>query len=400
MSRPRRFLFIVFSIVVIGTFIGSLASPAFRARARATAPLRDALLPPPTPVEITVLYSTEKEEWLKDMAAAFENEIPLVNGHPIKVNLKKLGSREMYLAVLDGSERPDVLSPASSLQISILEELSAAKFNRPIVRAADATICRSVVNSPLVLVAWKERADALWGSDPGRDLWPKVHAAVLDNTGWETYGHPEWGYVKFGHTSPLSSNSGFMTIVLLTYDFFNKTSGLSAAELLGSAAYQQWLIELEKTIGKFGDSTGNYMKEMVAYGPSMYDLIAVYEATAIEQAQNAVGRYGALRVYYPPANIMSDHPFCVLQAEWVTSEKAQASKLFIDFLLGKPAQEKALLQYGFRPADQTIPLDQTGSPFQRYAANGVRIDVGPLVELPGGSTLQTLLDFWSRNIQH
>jgi ABC-type Fe3+ transport system substrate-binding protein len=400
MSRLRRFLFIVFSIVVVGTFIGSLASPAFRARTKATAPLRDALLPPPTPVELAVLYSTEKEEWLKDVVAEFENDVPLVNGHPIKVNLKKMGSREMYLAVLEGNERPDVISPASSLQISILEDLSAAKFNRPIVRAADAAICRSVVKSPLVLVAWKERADVLWGNDPGSDLWKKLHDAVLDPKGWETYGHPDWGYVKFGHTSPLSSNSGFMTILLLTYDYFNKTSGLSAAEMLGSSAYQQWLIDLETTIGKFGDSTGNYMKEMVAYGPSMYDLIAVYEATAIEQAQNAVGRYGELRVYYPPANILSDHPFCVLQAEWVTDEKTKAAQQFIDFLLSKSAQEKALLQYGFRPADQTIPLDQVGSPFQRYAANGVRIDAGQMVELPSGSTLQTLLDLWSRNIQH
>jgi ABC-type glycerol-3-phosphate transport system substrate-binding protein len=89
----------------------------------------------------------------------------------------------------------------------------------------------------------------------------------------------------------------------------------------------------------------------------------------------------------------------VLQADWVTPEKAQASKQFVDFLLSKSVQEKALLQYGFRPADQTIPLDQVGNPFQRYAANGVRIDAGKMVDLPSGSTLQTLLDFWSRNIQ-
>ena len=157
MSRLRRFLFIVFSIVVVGTFIGSIASPAFRARTKATAPLRDALLPPPTPVEITVLYSTEKEEWLKDMVTAFENEVPLINGHPIKINLKKMGSREMYLAVLDGTERPDVISPASSLQISILEDLSTAKFSHPIVRAADP-------GSPWVR-CW--RANGCWDARAG-----------------------------------------------------------------------------------------------------------------------------------------------------------------------------------------------------------------------------------------
>jgi len=44
-------------------------------------------------------------------------------------------------------------------------------------------------------------------------------------------------------------------------------------------------------------------RKMVAYGPSTFDIVAVYEATAIEQAQYVVERYGELRVYYPPASL-------------------------------------------------------------------------------------------------
>ncbi len=38
---------------------------------------------------------------------------------------------------------------------------------------------------------------------------------------------PIGGYVKFSHTDPLKSNSGFMTIPLMTYGYHGKTSGLT-----------------------------------------------------------------------------------------------------------------------------------------------------------------------------
>jgi hypothetical protein len=255
-----------------------------------------------------------------------------------------------------------------------------------------------MVTTPLVLVAWRERADVLWGSAPGADLWQQLHDVLTDPAGWNNYGRPEWGYVKFGHTDPLRSNSGFMTILLMAYSYFGKTSGLSAAEVLSDTGFQAWFLETEGTISSFGESTGTYMRDMVAYGPSQYDLVAVYEATAIEQAANAVGRYGELRIYYPPATVLSDHPFCVLQGEWVSAQEASAARLFMDFLSSRPMQSLALLKYGFRPTDTSLVLDQPESPFARYAANGLSSSLPPQVEVPPGGVLSTLLDFWARNV--
>jgi ABC-type Fe3+ transport system substrate-binding protein len=351
------------------------------------------------PVVVSVLYSTEKEGWLTEVIPQFEATQPRVNGRPIKLEVKKTGSRDMYLSILDGREKPDLISPASSLQASILQDLSAAKFGQPLARAADPASCRRVVNSPLVLAAWRERADALWGAQPSGDVWRRLHDVLVDPKGWEAFGHPEWGYVKFGHTDPLKSNSGLMAILLMTYDYFDKTSGLTAGDILSNPDYQEWFLGIERSISQFGESTGDYMKDIVAYGPSMYDLVAVYESVAMEQAGNAAGRYGDLRVYYPPATVMSDHPFCVLSADWVSSDEAQAARLFVDYLLARPAQELALMKYGFRPADPAIDLNQPGSPFDRYAASGVAVALPPEVEVPPGAVLNTLLDFWSRNAQ-
>jgi ABC-type Fe3+ transport system substrate-binding protein len=292
-----------------------------------------------------------------------------------------------------------LISPASSLQISILQDLSTSKFGSPLVIADDQRYCHSVFSTPLVLVAWQERAQVLWGAQPGIDLWHDLHDALVDPRGWEAFGHPEWSYIKFGHTDPTRSNSGFMTILLMAYSYFDKVDDLSSQDILTDAEFQKWFRDMEVAIADFGDSTGTYMKDIVAYGPSKYDIVAVYEATAIEHLENARGRYGELYVYYPPATIMSDHPFCILQAEWVTPEKAKAAQVFIEYLLRSPVQELALNKYGFRPEDQSLALDQSGSPFTKYAQNGLQINLPPSITLPPGNVLDTLLSFWIRNIQ-
>jgi ABC-type Fe3+ transport system substrate-binding protein len=398
-SAPRlnKILLALYAVTSLGVLIAALVAPSVREIAYA--PVRDLLIPPPEPVVVDVLYSTEKAEWLADALARFEASRPRIGGRPVELSMKKMGSREMYLAVLDGTEQPDLISPASSLQIHLLQDLSEDRFGTPLVNTADRDQCRRAVTTPVVVVAWKERADVLWGDNPNSEFWSKLREALTDPRGWAALERPEWGYIKFSHTNPLKSNSGFQTILLMTYAYFDKTSGLSAADILGDTGYQEWFTQFESTISGFGDSTGTYMQEIIAYGPSLYDMVAVYEATMVEQAENAVGRYGELRVFYPPATHLSDHPFCVLRADWVDQEEAQAAQLFVEFLLSREMQELALLEHGFRPVDPGVPLDQPGSPLLTYSRNGLQLELPPTVEDPGGEALSALLDFWARNIQ-
>jgi ABC-type Fe3+ transport system substrate-binding protein len=399
MNAPKLnwILFILYALVTLGVLIGAIVSPAVAEFAYA--PAREFLLPDPKPIVVQVLYSTEKAEWIQEAKRRFEATRPKIRGRPIQLEMEASGSREMYLAILDGAAQPDLISPASMLQISLLDDLSKTKFGASVVTPKDTSLCRPMLTSPVVLVAWAERAQVLWGDDPNGNMWLRLHDALTDPKGWEAFDHPEWGYIKFGHTNPLKSNSGFQTILLMTYNYLDKTSGLTSADILANPEYQQWIIEFESTISKFGDSTGTYMNEIVAYGPSQYDVVTVYEATAIWQIENAVGRYGELRIYYPPATSLSDHPFCVLQADWVTPEQSEAAEVFLNFLSGREMQELALNEYGFRPTDKSIALDNPESPFLQYIDSGVQLDIPPEVEVPPGDVLQTLLDFWQRNIQ-
>jgi len=392
--------FVIFSlyiISVIGVMGWAMADPKFRSISYA--PLRELFMPSPDPIELFILYSTEKEAWLEKVISGFEASDIRVNGRPIKVILEKTGSREMYLGILDDKYQPDVISPASTLQISILQDLSQQKYSFPIVNRNNQSECISVIRTPLVLVAWKERADVLWKNQSNEKLWESLYLAVTSTTGWQDYGHPEWGYVKFSHTDPTKSNSGFMTLLLLSYSYFNKTSGLTENDIISNRNFQEWIINFENSIVDFGDSTGTYMKEIVAYGPSKYDVVAVYESTAIEHLENAKGRYGELQIYYPPATIFSDHPFCILNAPWVTPEKREASKIFIEYLQTYEAQQIALNEHGFRPVNQRVDIKEIGSPFIKYASNGLEIDLPQEIQLPSGNTLDILISFWIRNIQ-
>jgi hypothetical protein len=187
----------------------------------------------------------------------------------------------------------------------------------------------------------------------------------------------------------------------MTYNYFGKSTDLTSEDILDSD-YQDWYREFGRNVTKFGDSTGTFMEEIVAYGPSRYDIVAVYEATAIGHIENAVARYGSeyggLQLYYPPMTSLSDHPFCVVRADWVTPDEAQAAQLFLDFLTDTEMQELAL-GYGFRPVDTDISLTGSGSPFPRYETNGVRLDLPDEATVPPGNVLNTMLEFWARNVQ-
>ncbi|NJL33131.1 MAG: ABC transporter substrate-binding protein, partial [Chloroflexaceae bacterium] len=108
------------------------------------------------------------------------------------------------------------------------------------------------------------------------------------------------------------------------------------------------------------------------------------------------GRWGDISVYYPPANVLSDHPYAILNAEWVTPEEREAAALFRDFLLSEEVQTRALVEYGFRPGNPNVSFDVAGSPFERFESYGVQRDIAQSVQTPPADVLNELITLWSR----
>ena len=68
--RINWFFFIVYLLAAIGVLVAALLLPSFRSMSYA--PVRELILPPPAPVVISVLYSTEKA-WLSEVIIDFES---------------------------------------------------------------------------------------------------------------------------------------------------------------------------------------------------------------------------------------------------------------------------------------------------------------------------------------
>jgi ABC-type Fe3+ transport system substrate-binding protein len=342
---------------------------------------------------ITLLYSTEKEAWIKAATEAFEKDHP-----DIDVKLVGKGSLEAANAIVDGKEQPTLWSPADSLVLGLAGNDWQTK-NGGSLFAADGTedAPQALVITPLVFAIWEDRADVLLKSGNNKVTWKTIHDAVVSNQGWPAVGgKSDWGFVKLGHTDPTLSNSGLQALVSMSFEFYKKSNGLTVADVL-DPKYQTWVKEIEKGVTKFETSTGTFMTDMVRFGPSKYDLAVVYESTAVSQLENAQGRWGNLKIYYPATTLWSDHPVALLQAPWVNDAQKKAARSYITFLRSKPMQEMAL-NFGFRPADPSVPIKgpNPNNPFNRLAPYGVQIEIPPAANPPETAVVRNLLTMWSR----
>lgn len=346
------------------------------------------------PVQIEIAYGTEKREWLEAARESFLATNPSVNGRPIEIALNGIGSREMVTEIVQDELRPTVVSPASFIQIELLDDEWRTRNGGDIYHTgADAP--QPLVITPLVVVAWQQYADVVSLDDPAT-FWQNLHEVLAAQGGWEEVGgNGEWGFASLGQTTPETSNSGIQSLVLQSYGYFDRTSGLTTNDIL-DADYQAWMNDMQRAVPEFPNSTGNLMQDMIRFGPSKYHFVVVYENLAVENIERAEGRGGAIRVYYPPANILSEHPYAILNAEWVDNDQRQAAALFRDYLLSEEVQTEALTRYGFRPANTAVPFDVAGSPFERLANYGIQAEIAQAVEVPPAPVLNEMINWWRR----
>jgi len=347
---------------------------------------------------INVVYSTEKKDWIETTTADFAKLHP-----EIKVELVGKGSIDAAQAILDGTMQPTVWSPADTMAMNLLASDWQTKNHADLIAPAGEDAAQALLLTPLVFVCWEDRAQVLLKASGGAITWKAISKAVTSPQGWPAIGgQGKWGFVKLGHTDPTKSNSGLEALYLMSLEYTGK-SKLAVEDLL-DPKYQEFIKGIEKGVTKFESSTGTFMTDMVRFGPSKYDIAVVYESLAISELANAAGRWGKLKVYYPATTIWSDHPIAVIQGAWVTAEQKAAARQFIAYLRSKPAQQRAL-DFGFRPADTSIPIvsNDAQNPFKRLAPDGITVDVptgatnpaGP----PDGVVVRNLMMMWTRLVQ-
>jgi Ca-activated chloride channel family protein len=334
-------------------------------------------------IELPILYGSEKKTWLEEQIQAFHASHPSAGGRPIHVTGKAIGSGEAMTAIVAGSEHPVVFSPASSAYLTLLNQAWQSRDNhtRPLAPTGEP-----LVLSPIVIAMWKPMAEALGWPDKAIG-WTDILTVSRDPAGWGKLGHPEWGAMKLGHTHPEYSSSGLLTALAIAYAGAHTTRGLTAAEL---PKVEPFMAAVEDAIVHYGKSTGFFSDKMIERGPTYLSAAVLYENLVIE----SYARTRALdlvAIYPQEGTFWSDHPYSVLDADWVTPEQRAAATAFLAFLKARPQQERAMA-LGFRPADPAI---KAGAPLDR--AHGVDpLQPQTLLAIPDGATLDALLASWRK----
>jgi len=328
----------------------------------------------PDKIEFEFLYTSEKQGWIEEITPGFEEWFYEKFGVEVKVRLIVGGTHETVNLILHGSVKPTAWSPASSIWIPYLNtKWRALGYGQDM-----AVEWTPLVISPVVIGAWKSMAEG-YNVGSFRDLYRLALYGVQ---------------YKYGHTDPLLSNSGTMVVVLE----FAEAAGKKPEELSVNDFKNETVLNFVKTIESravaYGKSTGFFGKWAVENGPSAISFFCVYENVILENSLKARKMWGdpIVAIYPGRGTLLSDHPFIILDADWVTPWQRFAAAQYLVYLLSPHIQEAAQ-KHGFRPANPSVPLDE--SIFN--VENGVQRELQvPILKSLSGEALDALFEAWTK----
>ena len=369
---------LILALIAFCLVFGACNKPSANREAPAAVP-RGAL-------ELVFPYGSEKEKWIDEVTGTFnQSGFKTASGKPIFVRALPMGSGETVDNILSGRLQAHIASPASAAFIKLGNADSRAKTGKDLIGTTD-----NLVLSPVVIAMWRPMAEAIgWGKKPIG--WADVLALSRNEKGWQAYGFPQWGKFKFGHTHPEFSNSGLIALFAEAYAASGKTGGLTLADL-AKPQTKQFLAGVEHSIVHYGSSTGFFGRKMFANGPEYLSAAVLYESMVVESYSQANLPFPVVAIYPKEGTFWSDHPIGVVEREWVSPEHREAAKIYIQYLLARPQQEKAI-QYGFRPAAVDVALS---APLD--AAHGIDPkEPKTTLEVPAVPVIDAILNLWQQN---
>jgi Ca-activated chloride channel family protein len=326
----------------------------------------------PSSISFTFLYTSEKQGWLEDVTPAFEQWFFERFNINVDVNLIVTGSHDSVNLILQESAQPTAWSPASSIWIPYLNQ-KWASLGKGEEIAQDST---PLVLSPVVIAGWSS-----FFEEHNVTGFKDLYRLAKDGIDY-----------KYGHPDPLLSNGGTMAEVLefaaalgkkpedfVTSDFTNET----ALEFVRS---------IESKTVNYGKSTGFFGRWAAENGPNAIDCFTVYESVVISNAEKATQKWGdsLVAIYPEEGTLLSDHPFVILNAPWVSEYQKFAASQYLYYLLQENNQDKAQ-EYGFRPANPSVTLDS--NIFNE--TNGVEFEIKvPTYRPLSGEALENLFTVW------
>ncbi len=334
---------------------------------------------PKNAIEISIIYAPESDLYMPDVINDFNRAY--ANGtNPLTGAKLAQGERPIFVTGKSGSsgtvmqgivnaviapqnqnvERPTIFEPSVSHWLALANYQSGREL-------FDLANSPATANAPVVMAIWESRLNAIKRKYPGEAIgWKQLLDVLHSPNGWADFGIQDGRRtVYYGHTDPYISSTALSTLIAEYYASALYNANFSGQRLtmamVNDPAVQQGVRDIEALIRHYSRRTTEF-KEYIAQGPEYLDFVALEENDLIyiNQGKTEVKPPERLVALYPAeGTFWHEHPFGIVQADWVTDEQANAARTFADYVRTPLVQEK-IMAAGFRPV---IPDVEIGYPF-------------------------------------
>lgn len=328
--------------------------------------------------QVTVAASSEKAGLLSELAGEYNDQGRQVDGNCVAVTVNSKASGGAAQALSRGWDEqvdgplPTVWTPASS-SWAVLVEQNLAAGDKPNIVPKQRD---SIAQTPLVIAMPRPMAEALgW---PDKQIgWRDLALLAKSPKGWAEKNHPEWGKFKLGKTNPYYSTSGLNATIASYYAATGLSSDLTAKDLRNPKT-QDFVRNLESSVVHYGDTTLTFLANMAheaerGQGLTYVSAVTVEEKSVLDYNRgNPTGNPATLGQQPPPSvplaavypsdgTLISDNPWLVLNADWVSAQQRAAAADFLTWVR-EPDQQRRFTDAGFRsfegvPGDVIRPED-------------------------------------------
>lgn len=374
---------ILFSLIVGTAIIIVVAVLLGRAVRNFIAGASPAVSKPDNAIEVSFIYAPEFDKNLNISAIIADFNRAYAQGrNPLTGQSLQPGERPIWIEGRSGSsgtvhegvinafiapnnanvERPVLWSPSVRHWLALVNYQTGQRVFD--VEGAPATAI-----APVVMAIWESRLKALQAKHGAEIGWEEL-LAVFDNPqGWNAYGLGGRPAVYYGHTDPRVSSTALSTLMAEFYASARYNAGKTDAssrltlEHVNDPRVQEGVRRIENLIKHYSARTTEFI-EYIAQGPDYVDFVALEENDLIfiNQGKTQIKPPEKLVALYPKeGTFVHDHPFAIPNAPWVTDEQRHAAEVFTQYFLSREVQQK-VLEAGFRPANEAVPLAYPISP--------------------------------------
>ncbi|MBE9211828.1 substrate-binding domain-containing protein [Plectonema cf. radiosum LEGE 06105] len=333
---------------------------------------------------VVIVSGSELQEPLKQLEVQFERENP-----NIKLELKFQGSQEIVNKFIDNENdfTPTILIPANGEKLTELStRYQASNSDEPFYEKP-----LPIAKTMLVGIAWQERGKVLFPD--GRFRWDRVEKA-MQSVKWSGIGGAsDWGSFDFVTTNPTRSNSGQLTMSLWTQ---SKVGGNLNSSSFNNSAVESLFGLVKRSVYQPPRSTDILLEEFIAKGANDADVATVYESIALHRWEQATKTQGKpYQIYYLNPTIETISTAAIVKRN-VDQGTANAGQKFLNFLT-QPQQQAIFVQYGFRPANNSVDLKTVpNSPWNQNIPGAEIIPTGDKLPPPNTDIFGEIQRLWER----